>query len=131
WNQVLSSSGFMAAALLDNDVTFTASIMRNGARTYVILIFEKVEENLARAAFESHYHASKGDQIFLGFSDRDPASFVATEVSNNAKAGMISAKLNMSAVWAAEVSDQELAALRGALTTKRVDAIRIVSSAGQ
>src|SRR5437016_4754773 len=59
WNQVLSSSGFMAAALLDNDVTFTASIMRNGARTYVILIFEKVEENLARAAFESHYHASK------------------------------------------------------------------------
>src|SRR5258705_13260349 len=59
WVQVLSSSGFLSAALLDNDVTFTAYVKRIGDHNFIVVSVEKVEESMARAAFESNYHGSK------------------------------------------------------------------------
>ncbi len=130
WSQVLSSSGFLSAALMDNDVTFTAYVKRIGDRNFVVIGIEKVEENVARAAFESHYHGAKGDQLVLGFKGGDPLSFVVTEVANQAQADMFG-KLHMSVVWAAEMSLNDLAAMRETLSAKQVDAIRITQAAGQ
>ncbi len=132
WQQVLSSSGFLSAALMDNDVTFTAYVQRGGDKNFVMVSIQKLEENQARAAFESHFHGAKGDQLLFGFKNGEPLTFVVTEVSNQAKVeGLITAKLNMSVVWAAEVSDADMAAMRDALTTKQVDAIRISQASGQ
>lgn len=129
WQQVLSSSGFLSAALMDNDVTFTAYVKRVGDSNFILVSIQKVEENLARAAFESHYHASNGDQLTFGFKDGEPLSFVVTEVANQAQADMFG-KLNMSVVWAAEVAPSDLATMRVELTTKQIDAIRITQAAG-
>jgi hypothetical protein len=129
WQQVLSSSGFLSAALMDHDVTFTAYVKRIGDSNFILVSIQKVEENLARAAFESHYHASNGDQLTFGFKDGEPLSFVVTEVANQAQADMFG-KLDMSVVWAAEVAPRDLATMRVALTTKQIDAIRITQAAG-
>src|SRR5947209_5263566 len=50
WQQVLSSSGFLSAALMDHDVTFTAYVKRVGDSNFILVSVQKVEENLARAA---------------------------------------------------------------------------------
>lgn len=131
WRQVLSSSGFLSAALMDNDVTFTAFVQRGGDKNYIMIVFQKVEDNLARAAFESHYHATKGDQIIFGFKNGEPVTLVASGASNRAQAEMLTGKLDMSAEWVVELPDNEMATLRDALTTRQVDAIRIALGSGQ
>ena len=130
WSQVLSSSGFLSAALMDNDVTFTAFVKRVGDHNFVLVSIEKVEESMARAAFESHYHGAKGDQLVLGFKNGEPLSFVVTEVANQAQADLFG-KLHMSVVWAAEIPLSDLAAMRDTFTTRQVDAIRITQAGGQ
>jgi hypothetical protein len=129
WAQVVSSSGFLSAALMDNDVTFTAFVKRVGDHSFILIRVEKIEESMARAAFESHYHGSKGDQLVFGFKDGEPAVLVVTEVANQAQADMFG-KLHMSVVWAANVSANELVTMRNSLTTKQIDAIRITQAAG-
>jgi len=131
WIQVLSSTGFLREALMGDSIAITARIHRDGDKNYIVIIIEKKDENLARVAFESRYHAAKGDQIILGFKNGDPLTFVATEVSNKAeKSGFLTSMLQMSAVWAAEVSDASMATARDTLTTKQVDAIRVSPASG-
>ncbi|HEX8410495.1 MAG TPA: SHOCT domain-containing protein, partial [Thermoanaerobaculia bacterium] len=131
WQQVLTSSGFLSAALLEKDITFTAYVARVGGKNVVGVVVQKVEENLARAAFETQFRAAKGDEIFLGFKNGDPLTFITTKAGNAAQAGTFSGKLNMSANWEAEVSDADLAAHRDALTTRVIDAMRITAASGQ
>ena len=131
WQQVLTSSGILSAALLEKDITFTAYVARVGDKNIVGVVVQKVEENLARAAFETQFRAAKGDEILLGFRNGGPVSFVTTKAANSAQAGTFSGKLNMSAMWEAEVSDADLAAHRGSLTTQLIDAIRITAASGQ
>lgn len=131
WQQVLTASGFLSAALLEKDITFTAYVARVGDRNVVGVIVQKVEENLARAAFETQFRAAKGDEIFLGFRNGGPVTFITTKAGNSAQAGTFSGKLNMSANWEAEVSDADIAAHRDALTTRLIDAIRITAASGQ
>ena len=131
WQQVLTSSGFLSAALLEKDITFIAYVARVGDRNVVGVVVQKVEENLARAAFETQFRAAKGDEIFLGFRNGDPVTFITTKAGNAAQAGTFSGKLNMSASWEAEVTDADLAAHRDALTTRLIDAIRITAASGQ
>lgn len=131
WQQVLTTSGFLSAALLEKDITFIAYVARVGNRNLVGVVVQKVEENLARAAFETQFRATKGDEIFLGFRNGEPVTFITTKAGNSAQAGTFSGKLNMSANWEAEVSDADLAAHRDALTTRLVDAIRITAASGQ
>ena len=129
WEQVLTSTGFLKKALMDDDVTIFLMVGRYGDTNAVSVQIQKVEENLARAAFESRYHAAKGDQFAFGFKDGEPVAFVAAEVSNQAKADLFG-KLVMSVVLAAHVSDKDLAAMRQALTSRQVDAVRIALSSG-
>lgn len=131
WQQVLTASGFLSAALLEKDITFTAYIARVGDKNVVGVIVQKVEENLARAAFETQFRAAKGDEIFLGFRNGGPVTFITTKAGNSAQAGTFTGKLNMSANWEAEVSDADIAAHREALTTRLIDAIRITAASGQ
>src|SRR5215212_4845506 len=131
WQQVLTASGFLSAALFEKDITFTAYVARVGDRNVVGVIVQKVEENLARAAFETQFRAAKGDEIFLGFRNGGPVTFITTKAGNSAQAGTFSGKLNMSASWEAEVSDADIAAHRDALTTRLIDAIRITAASGQ
>jgi len=131
WQQVLSSSGFLSEAMMGQSLAITARVHRDGDKNYIVIIIEKEEESVQNAAFESRYHAAKGDQIILGFKNGDPLTFVVTEVGNEAKkSGFITAKLKMSAVWAAEVSDAAMATARDTLTTKQVDAIRVSPASG-
>lgn len=116
---------------MGNSLAITARVHRDGDKNYIVIIIEKKDEKLARMAFESRYHAAKGDQIILGFKNGDPLTFVATEVSNKAAtSGFLTSMLKMSAVWAAEVSDASMAAARDTLTTKQVDAIRVSPASG-
>lgn len=48
WHQVLSSSGFLSAALMDNDVTFTAYVQRGGDKNFIMVSIQKLEEPGAR-----------------------------------------------------------------------------------
>lgn len=131
WQQQLSSSGFLAAALMDNDVTVTAFIARAGDKNLVMVVIAKEQENLARAAFESRFNAAKGDQLTFGFKDGEPVSFKVTGAVNRSQAvGLLTAKLRMSAEWDAEVPDGDLAAAKTALTTKLIDTIRITQANG-
>lgn len=131
WQQVLTSTGFLSAALMDNDVTFTAFVTRTGDKNTITVVIQKVEENLARAAFETQYRAAKGDEILFGFKNGTPVTLVTTKAGNSAKAGSFSGKLNMSAVWEAELSDADASNYRAALTTKLIDAVRITAASGQ
>lgn len=131
WNQELSSNGILSAALLDRDVSVTATIGRYGDENRISITLVKQEENLARAAFESQYHAAKGDRFSFGFADGAPVSFIATDVSNEAKASAMSGRLSMTVALFAHPSDEEMAALRAALTSRRVDAVRLALSTGQ
>lgn len=131
WQQVLTSTGIFSAALLEKDITFTAYVARSGDKNLIGVVVQKVEENLARAAFETQFRASRGDEIIFGFKNGDPVTFVTTKAGNGAQAGTFSGKLNMSASWEAEVSDDVLAAYRDALTTQQIDAIRITAASGQ
>jgi len=131
WQQVLTSTGLLSAALMDNDVTFSILLTHAGSKNLVSVVIQKVEENLARAAFETQFRAARGDEVLFGFKNGSPVSFTVTKGSNSAKAGSFSGKLNMSAVWEAEVSDSELANFRDALTTRLIDAIRITAASGQ
>jgi hypothetical protein len=131
WRQVLTASRFLSTVLLEKDITFTAYIARVGDKNVVGVLVQKAEENLARAAFETQFRAAKGDEIFLGFRNGDPVTFITTKAGNSAQAGTFSGKLNMSASWEAEVSDADIAAHRDALTTRLIDAIRITAAGGQ
>ncbi|HEX7152150.1 MAG TPA: SHOCT domain-containing protein [Thermoanaerobaculia bacterium] len=131
WQQVLTASGILSAALLEKDITFTAYVARTGDKNVVGVVVQKVEPNLARAAFETQFRAAKGDEIVLGFKNGGPITFITTKAGNTAQAGTFSGNLNMSASWEAEVSDADLAAHRDALTTGLVDAIRITAASGQ
>ncbi len=131
WQQALRSTGLLSEALMGSSLATYARIHRDGDKNYIVIIIEKKDENLTRAAFESRYHAAKGDQIILGFKNGDPLTFVATEVSNKAeKSGLFNSMLLMSAVWAANVSDAAMATARDTLTTKQVDAIRVSPASG-
>jgi hypothetical protein len=129
WEQVLSSPARMRLSSTSDEVTFTAYVQRIDDTNYITIKVQKTEENLTRAAFESQYHAAKGDRISFGFTNGDPLSLVVVDVLNEAKAERMF--LNMTAIWSAEVSDKHMATLKDILTTKQVDALRISSASGQ
>lgn len=87
WNQVLTSTGLLRAALMDDDVSITAMVGRYGDSVFVSIQIRKQEENLARAAFEPQYPAAEGNQFIFGLKNGEPLPFVATGIVNQSKAG--------------------------------------------
>ena len=82
--------------------------------------------------FQSPLRAEKGNQFYFGLKNGEPLTFVAANVSNNAKvsgsfmAGLTGKNLYTTIHLIADVQDKELATLRDALTRKQIDAVRIV-----
>jgi hypothetical protein len=128
WAQVLFSTSFGSSLMSTSEMSVTATIGRYGAINAVNLELQKREESATNSAFESAFRGVVGKTFYFGFKNGDPAAFVVTEVGNNAKVqqGLFAAKGVTTVVLSAVVNDKELATLRDALTTRQIDAIRMV-----
>lgn len=128
WAQVLFSTSFGSSLMSTSEVGITATIGRYGSLNAVNLQIQKREESATNAQFESAYRAAVGKPFYFGFKNGDPLAFVVTEVGNEAKVqqGLFAAKGVTTVVLSAVLPDNELATLRDALTTRQIDAIRMV-----
>ena len=70
----------------------------------------------------------QGNTFYFGGANGEPLTFVATEVSNNRRAqgGIFANKFMTTLVLSAVVQDRDMAALRDAVSKKRIDAVRVV-----
>lgn len=127
WVQSLFSTGFGSSLMNTSEVGITATVGRYGIFNAINLQIQKSEESATNAAFESAYRAAVGKSFYFGFKSGDPVAFVVTDVSNDARVrqGLFSAKGVTTVVLSAVVSDQELAKLRNALTSRQIDAVRM------
>lgn len=131
WRQSLSATGFMGSLWSGKTIKLFVSAQRRGPKNVLSVAIVKEDENLGRAAFESQYRASQGDEIAFGFREGRPISFKATSVEQDSKvAGFITEKLRMTVAWIADLSDLEMATLRDSLTGSPVDVIRINRPSG-
>jgi hypothetical protein len=131
WRQSLSATGFMGSLWSGKTIKLFVSAQRRGQRNVLSVAIVKDDENLGRAAFESQYHASQGDEIAFGFHAGHPISFKATSVEQDSKvAGFMTEKLRMTVAWIADLSDLEMAKLRDSLTGSPVDVIRVNRPSG-
>jgi hypothetical protein len=131
WRQSLSATGFMGSLWSGKTIKLFVSAQRRGPTNVLSVAIVKEDENLGRAAFESQYHASQGDEIAFGFREGRPISFKATSVEQDSKvAGFMTEKLRMTVAWVADLSDVEIAKFRDSLTGSPVDVIRINRPSG-
>ena len=130
WLQSLFSTGFGSSLMSTSEVDITATVGRYGTINAVNIQIQKREESATNAAFESAYRGAVGKPFYFGFKNGDPVAFVVTSIGNNAKVqqGLFSAKGVTTVVLSAVVQDNELATLRNALTSRQIDAFRIVLS---
>lgn len=97
-----------------------------------MLIQKQEKAATGNANFQSALHAAKGNQFYFGLKNSEPLTFVATDVSNEAKvsgsfmAGFTGKNLVTNVQLWAVVQDKDLAALRDILSHKQIDAVRIV-----
>lgn len=130
WTQSLFSTGFGSSLMNTSEVAITATVGRYGSINAVNIQIQKREESATNSAFESAYRGAVGKPFYFGFKSGDPVAFVVTDISNEAKVqqGIFSAKGVTTVVLSAIVSDNELATLRNALTSRQIDAFRLVLS---
>ena len=126
WRQSVSATGLMGSLWSGKTIQLFVSAQRRGPKNILSVAIVKEDKSLGRAAFESQYHASQGDEIMFGFPEGRPISFKATSVEQDSKvAGFMTEKLRMTVAWIAELSDVEMAKLQDSLTGSPVDVIRI------
>lgn len=127
WSQSLFSTGFGSSLISTSQISIVAIVGRYGEINSISLQIQKQEESKQNATFESEYRAVKGNQFFFGIKNGEPLSFVATEVSNQTKAGgLITGKLITTVVLSATISNKDIAIVRDALSQKQIDSIRII-----
>ena len=129
WMQVLFSTSFASNLVNTSEVGITATVGRYGSLNAVNLQIEKREESATNAQFESAYRAAVGKPFYFGFKTGDPVAFVVTQVSNEAKVqqGFIAPTKGVTTVvLSAVVQDKDLARLRDALTSRQINAVRIL-----
>jgi hypothetical protein len=113
-----------------SEISVFATVGRYGTVNAVNIEIQKREESATNAAFESAYRGAVGKPFYFGFKNGDPVAFVVTEVGNEAKVqqGLFSAKGVTTVILSAVVQDNELATLRDALTSRQINAFRVVLS---
>lgn len=132
WTQKVGGTGFGASLMGSTDMAVFITVGRYGTFNAVNVEILKEEASAASSSFDSSLHAVKGNQFFLGFKEGgDPLTFVATDVGNSTKVrndvlDFGNGKVVTSVVLSSAVSDEALAGMREALTTKRIDAIRVL-----
>jgi hypothetical protein len=132
WGQVLFETSFGHQLWDSSSVeTITCRVGRYGNENAISIVIQKQENSIKDAAFEPSYRAENGNQFFFGFKDGEPLAFTSTEVANKTEvphsvlAGFSGTQLVTTVVLAATIQNKDLAALRDALTTKRIDAVRV------
>jgi hypothetical protein len=106
---------------------------RSAIGTQVGMLIQKQEKAATgNANFQSALHAAKGNQFYFGLKNGEPLTFVATDVSNEAKvsgsfmAGFTGKNLVTNVQLWVVVQDNDLAKLRDVLSRRQIDAVRIV-----
>lgn len=130
WTQSLFSTSFGSSLMSTSEMSVFATVGRYGSINAVNIEIHKSEESATNAAFESAYRGAVGKTFYFGFKNGDPLAFVVTDIGNESKVqqGLFSAKGVTTVVLSAVVQDDELATLRDALTSRQIDAFRIVLS---
>jgi hypothetical protein len=132
WTQKVGGTGFGASLMGSKDVAVFVTIGRYGNVNAVNVEILKEEASAASASFDSSLRAVKGNRFFLGFKEGgEPLSFVATDVGNETKVrndvlDFGNGKVVTSVVLSSALSDEALATMRDAITTKQIDAIRVL-----
>jgi hypothetical protein len=123
WFKTVSTSG----------VAITVLVGRSAIGNSVGVQIDKQEAAAtSNTEFQSPLRALKGNQFYFGLKNGEPLTFVATDVSNEAKvsgsfmAGFSGKNLYTKVVLEAVVQNKDLVTLRDALTRKQVDGVRIV-----
>jgi hypothetical protein len=131
WTQKISATDLGSRLMGSSDVSISITVGRYGSSNAVSLEILKVEAKTS-ASFESSIRAVKGNRFFLGFKNGgEPLSFVATDVGNETKTFKTELQdvgkhgVATTVVLSSAVSDETLATMRKALTTRQVDAIRL------
>jgi hypothetical protein len=126
WAAGLYQTSLLAAAMTTtSEVNISGSIGRFGAENHLNVIITKQESNVGRAVLESPYKGMKGNEFLLGFKNGDPMKFTVDEVSNKTAADMFG-KLVTRVVLTTHIKDEDLQVLKDSLTSKTVDAVRVV-----
>lgn len=128
WTQELFATSFMGSLWSTSEVGIVVTVGRYGLLNAINLEIRKSEESATNAAFEAAYRGAQGKPFYFGFKSGEPVTLVVTQVNNsaNVQQGLFAAKGVTTVVLSALLSDAQLGALRDALTTKPVDALRIV-----
>lgn len=124
WGVVLSDKGgFMSTS----EVGIVATTWRRGNVNYITLRMDRTEESAVKAEFASTLRGVVGRPFYFGFKTGGPLEFEATEVENTGGVqGFFVGKVLTRVSLRSVVSDKALAALREALVSRQIDAVRVV-----
>ena len=130
WAQPLFATGFLASMVNTSEVAIVLTVGHYGSVNAINIEIQKKEESAENASFESALRGARGSRFYLGFKGGEPAVLTVTDVSNSAdvQQGLFAAKGVTTVVLSAAISDAELRALHETLTTKPIDAVRVLLS---
>lgn len=118
---------FATSLATESWINVSMSIGRFGAENQLIVILEKRDSSPGPALF-----ASKGTEVLLGFSEGEPATFRADQVTTDTQPDIYGGMRSVvyRAILRNIIKDHDLPALKISLTSKSLDAVRIVLPGG-
>ena len=125
WSCELYETSFAGSVFNSSEVSINFSIGRMDNTNFVRVELQKQEESKEKAEFESALKGTKGNEFSFGMKNGDPLKFVAADVTNETKKNSFYNKLVTTVVLSSEIKNEDLLALKDALTTKPIDAVRI------
>jgi hypothetical protein len=125
WYAKLYETSFGSSMLKSSDVDIDGFIGREGNSNFVELHLIKRERSDENAVLESQFKGAKGDEFAFGMKDGDPLKFTVTDVNNSTTREKLTGNLITTVVLTSEVKDEDIKALKEALTTKQITAVRI------
>jgi hypothetical protein len=128
WEHIITKVGFWKSMVVE-PIHIWALVIRWGDTNVLNLQLQKIEKSRDRAVFESQFRAAKGDHFFLGMKDGDPLMFTAIEVNNQSKIDRDEGLIT-TIILSAHISDKDMGLFRNVLTSKPIDAVRILLASG-
>ena len=126
WEAELYETSFGDKLMKTSAVRITFSIGRMDTINFIQLQLQKHEESKENAEFESSLIAAKGNEFHLGMKNGDPLKFVADDFTNRSKAsGGLKKKFITTVMLGSSIKDENLQAVKDALTYNLIDATRI------
>jgi len=130
WEYNLTKVGGFKGMLVQDEIAMFVIVLRWGKANVINIQLTKAENDRDRAGLDSRFRGTKGDRFIFGMKNGEPLSFVAAEVANSSRI-QEGAGLVITAILSAHISDKDMATFREALTTKQIDAVRLVLASGQ